>query len=100
MQIGQAGKIVEGGRLKQKIPPKLMFEGHTEGGSGLICGYSLFSLYSCYTRERGSDGVEDRLDCCLTSGFSSLLSPICLGNHAPRCREKGRVGGSEENPAD
>lgn len=52
MQIGQAGKIVEGGRLKQKIPPKLMFEGHTEGGSGLICGYSLCSLYSCYTRER------------------------------------------------
>lgn len=49
--------------------------------------------------QRGSDGV-DRLVCCLTLSCSSPLSPICLGNHTPRCREKGREGGSEENPAD
>lgn len=51
---------------------------------------------------RGSDGVEDRLGCCLTLCFSSPPSPICLGNHAPRCREEGRVwgAGSEENPAE
>lgn len=47
-----------------------------------------------------ADGVEDRLRCCLTVSFSSPLSPICLGNHAPRCRKKGWVGGSEDNPAD
>lgn len=47
--------------------------------------------------------MEDRLGCCLTLCFSSPPSPICLGNHAPRCREKGRAGGrvgSEENPAE
>lgn len=35
--------------------------------------------------------------CCTTLSFSSPLSPICLGNHAPRCKEKGRVreGGAQ-----
>lgn len=43
---------------------------------------------------RGSDGVEDRLGCCLTLSFSFPQSPICLGNHAPRCREKRAGGGA------
>lgn len=51
--------------------------------------------------QRGSDGVENRLGCCLTLSPSSPPSPICLGNQASRCREKGRVERrSEENPGE
>lgn len=57
---------------------------------GVVCPLSL---------QRGSDGV-DRMVCCLTLRRSSPLSPICLSNHTPRCREKGREGGSEKTPAD
>lgn len=99
MQIGQAGKRVEGGCWKQifswnvnlclrAIKSVVVL---TVGIPSVACTAAIW---------RGSDGVEDRLGCCLTLSFSSPLSPICLGNHAPRCREKGRVGGSEENPAD
>lgn len=37
---------------------------------------------------------------CLTLGFSSLLSTICLSNSPPRCKEKWVGKGSEGNPAD
>lgn len=92
MQIGQAGKRVEGGRWKQifswnvnlclrAIKSVVVL---TVGIPSVACTAAIW---------RGSDGVEDRLGCCLTLSFSSPLSPICLGNHAPRCREKGRVVG-------
>ena len=100
MQIGQAGKKVGGGHLKQifswdvNLCLRVILKSVVVLSEGIPCVACTCAL------KRQSDSVEDRLGCCLTLSFSSRLSPICLGNHTPRCRGKGRVRGSEENPAD
>lgn len=87
MQIGQAGKGVENifswdvnWCLRAILKSVVVL---SVGIPSVACTPAIW---------RGSDGVEDRFGCCLTFSFSSPLSPICLGNHTPRCREKGRVG--------
>lgn len=100
MQIGQAGRRVEGGRWKQILSWDVKLCLRVILKSVVVLSVGIPSVACTPAIWRGSDGVEDRLGCCLTLSSSSPLSPICLGNHAPRCREKGREGGSEENPAD
>lgn len=90
MQIGQAGERAEGGLLISwdvNLCSRVTLE------SVVVLSVGIPSVACTPAIWRGSDGVEDRLGCCLTSSSSSPLSPICLGNHAPRCREKGRAAG-------
>lgn len=60
--------------------------------SGFVRG--VFPLVACPAAVwRGSDGVEEPFGLvCLTLCCSSLPSPICSGNQAPRCRERGGLG--------
>lgn len=90
MQIGQAGKFSWDVNLCLRVMLK----------SVVVLSVGIPTVACTPAIWRGSDGVEDRFGCCLTLSFSSPLSLICWGNQAPRCREKGRVGVLEENPAD
>lgn len=92
MQIGQAGRRVEGGRWKQIFSWDVKLCLRVILKSVVVLSVGIPSVACTPAIWRGSDGVEDRLGCCLTLSSSSPLSPICLGNHAPRCREKGRGG--------
>jgi len=95
MQIGQAGRRVGSGRLEANIllGREIMFGGYISVvESVVVLSVDIPSVPCSPAIRGGSNDVEDGLGCCLTLSFSSPLSPICLGNHAPRCREKGRVG--------
>lgn len=104
MQIGQAGRRMKGGFWKQTSSWDVSLSLGVTLKSVVVFSAGIPSATSTSAIRRGSDGVEDCLGCCFTSSFSSPLSPICLGNHTPRCREKGWIseGGadSKENPAD
>ncbi len=100
MQIGQAGKRVEGGRWKQMFSWDVNLSSRVTLKSVVALSMGIPSVACTSAIWRGSDGVEDCLGRCFTLGFSSPWSAICLGNHTPRCRENGWIWGEEENPAD
>lgn len=95
MQIGQTGKRVEEGCWEQIFSWDVNLSLRVILKSVVALSMGIPSVACTSAIWRGSDGVEDCLGCCLTLSFSSPPSPICSGNHTPRCREKGRVGGAQ-----
>lgn len=93
MQIGQAGKRAEGGRRKRILSWEVNLclrvilqpvVALSAGSPSVACTPAIW---------RGSDGVEDRLGCCLTLSFSlPLRAPSALAITLPGAEREGCLG--------